>query len=193
MPRADIYLAPASAAFSDISDSNLEQTASILDALDIMQGVGNNQFNPNGSLTRAQFCKLAVTAMGVSDERLRQLHHFPGCQEATHWAAQYVNAAMLHPDLKKQAIIRGYADGTFGPDKTVNFGEVCTMLLRMLGYTESDIGPFWPTDYIARAKSLGLTEGVSFTDPKSGQARGRGDHAAQHARHLAQGWMAVCC
>ena len=38
--------APASAAFSDITDSELAQTASILDALGIMQGMGNNQFNP---------------------------------------------------------------------------------------------------------------------------------------------------
>ena len=60
-------LAPASAAFSDISDSEVAQAAAILDSLGIMQGMGNNQFNPNGSLTRAQFCKMAVTAMGFTD------------------------------------------------------------------------------------------------------------------------------
>ena len=32
-------------------------------------------------------------------------------------------------------------------DVLVN-GEVCTMLLRMLGYKEEDVGPFWPADYI---------------------------------------------
>ena len=163
--------APASAAFSDISDSKLAQTASILDALGIMQGMGNNQFNPNGSLTRAQFCKMAVTAMGFSDVSAYGSYTiFPDVKN-THWAAPYVNAAVRHPDLKEQAIIRGYADGTFGPEKTVNFGEVCTMLLRMLGYTEADIGPFWPADYIARAQSLGLTEGVSITDPKAAVKR----------------------
>ena len=57
----------ASAAFSDISDTRLAQTASVLDALGIMQGMGNNRFDPNSSLTRAQFCKLAVTALGFSD------------------------------------------------------------------------------------------------------------------------------
>lgn len=163
--------APASAAFSDISDSKLAQTAAILDALGIMQGMGNNQFNPNGSLTRAQFCKMAVTTMGFSDVSAYGSYTiFPDVKN-THWAAQYINAAVRHPDLKEQAIIRGYADGTFGPDKTVNFGEVCTMLLRMLGYTEEDVGPFWPADYIARAQSLGLTDGVSSTDPKAAVKR----------------------
>ncbi|WP_443600900.1 hypothetical protein, partial [Agathobaculum sp.] len=46
-------------------------------------------------------------------------------------------------------------------------GEVCTMLLRMLGYKESDIGPFWPADYIAQANALGLTQGVSIKDAKT--------------------------
>ena len=62
-----LAVTPASAAFSDISDSRLEQTASVLDALGIMEGMGNNRFSPDTALTRAQFCKLAVTAMGFSD------------------------------------------------------------------------------------------------------------------------------
>ena len=162
---------PASAAFSDISDSKLAQTASVLDALGIMQGVGNNRFDPSSSLTRAQFCKLAVTALGFSDVSAYGSYTiFPDVKN-THWAAPYINAAVRHPELKDQAIIRGYADGTFGPDKTVNYGEVCTMLLRMLGYTEADIGPFWPADYIARAQSLGLTKDVSLSDPKAAVKR----------------------
>lgn len=162
---------PASAAFSDISDSKLAQTASVLDALGIMQGVGNSRFDPSSSLTRAQFCKLAVTALGFSDVSAYGSYTiFPDVKN-THWAAQYINAAVRHPDLKDQAIIRGYADGTFGPDKVVNYGEVCTMLLRMLGYKEADIGPFWPADYIARAQSLGLTKDVSLTDPNAAVKR----------------------
>lgn len=161
----------ASAVFSDISDTKLAQTASVLDALGIMQGVGNNRFSPDSSLTRAQFCKLAVTALGFSDVTAYGSYTiFPDVKN-THWAAQYINAAVRHPELKEQAIIRGYADGTFGPDKTVNFGEVCTMLLRMLGYSETDVGPFWPADYIAKAQSLGLTRDVTLTDAKAAVKR----------------------
>ena len=59
-------VAPA-AVFTDISDSRVSQTAAVLDALGIMQGVGGGSFAPGKALTRAQFCKLAVTAMGVTD------------------------------------------------------------------------------------------------------------------------------
>lgn len=159
--------APAGAAFSDISSGSLQQTASILGSLGIMQGTGNNRFEPNRPLTRAEFCKLAVTAMGIDDASpYASCTIFPDVH-ASHWAARYVNAALRHPDFKDNYIIRGYADGTFGPDRQLTYGEVCTMLLRMLGYKESDIGPFWPADYIAQANALGLTQGVSIKDAKT--------------------------
>lgn len=159
--------APAGAAFSDISSGSLQQTASILGSLGIMQGTGNNRFGPNRPLTRAEFCKLAVTAMGIDDASPYASYTIFPDVHASHWAARYVNAALRHPDFKDNYIIRGYADGTFGPDRQLTYGEVCTMLLRMLGYKESDIGPFWPADYIAQANALGLTQGVSIKDAKT--------------------------
>lgn len=159
--------APAGAAFSVISSGSLQQTASILGSLGIMQGTGNNRFEPNRPLTRAEFCKLAVTAMGIDDASPYASYTIFPDVHASHWAARYVNAALRHPDFKDNYIIRGYADGTFGPDRQLTYGEVCTMLLRMLGYKESDIGPFWPADYIAQANALGLTQGVSIKDAKT--------------------------
>lgn len=159
--------APVGAAFSDISSGSLQQTASILGSLGIMQGTGNNRFEPNRPLTRAEFCKLAVTAMGIDDASPYASYTIFPDVHASHWAARYVNAALRHPDFKDNYIIRGYADGTFGPDRQLTYGEVCTMLLRMLGYKESDIGPFWPADYIAQANALGLTQGVSIKDAKT--------------------------
>lgn len=159
--------ATAGAAFSDISNGSLQQTASVLGSLGIMQGTGNNRFEPNRPLTRAEFCKLAVTAMGIDDASPYASYTIFPDVRASHWAARYVNAALRHPDFKDNYIIRGYADGTFGPDRQLTYGEVCTMLLRMLGYKESDIGPFWPADYIAQANALGLTRGISIKDAKT--------------------------
>ena len=166
-----IMVAPASAVFTDISDSRVSQTAAVLDALGIMQGVGGS-FAPGKALTRAQFCKLAVTAMGVTDvSPYASYTIFPDVKHS-HWAAPYINAAVRHPELKEKAIIRGYADGSFGPDKIVSYGEVCTMLLRMLGYKEEDVGPFWPADYIAQAQAIGLTDGVTIADAHAAVKRG---------------------
>lgn len=165
-------ISPVSAVFSDISDTKVAQTASVLDALGIMQGVGGSTFAPGRALTRAQFCKLAVTAMGVTDvSAYKSYTIFPDVKQG-HWAAPYINAAIRHPELKEKAIIRGYADGKFGPDKVVSYGEVCTMLLRMLGYKEEDIGPFWPADYLAQAQAIGLTDGISISNVRAAVKRG---------------------
>ncbi len=157
----------AGAVFSDIPDSQLAQTASTLESLGIMQGVGGGRFSPDTPLTRAQFCKIASASLGLKDvNRFGSYTIFPDV-EATHWAAKYVNAMVRHPNLKQKYLIHGYADGTFRPDRPLNFGEICTLLLRMLGYTEKDVGPIWPTDYIKEAKYLGLTENASISDPKA--------------------------
>lgn len=151
----------AAASFTDISSPNVKQAAAVLDALQIMQGEGAGRFNPNGQLTRAQFCKLAVTALGVSDVSVYKNYSVFPDVPSSHWAAGYINAALKQTDIAEKKIIRGFANGTFGPDKTITYGEACTMLLRMLGYTVDDVGPFWPTDYIGKAEGLGLNRGIS--------------------------------
>ena len=86
--------ATAGAAFSDISSGSLQQTASVLGSLGIMQGTGNNRFEPNRPLTRAEFCKLAVTAMGIDDASPYASYTIFPDVRASHWAARYVNAAL---------------------------------------------------------------------------------------------------
>lgn len=110
--------------------------------------------------------------MGVTDvSPYASYTIFPDVKHS-HWAAPYINAAVRHPEMKEKSIIRGYADGSFGPNKIVSYGEVCTMLLRMLGYKEEDVGPFWPADYIAQAQAIGLTDGVTITDARAAVKRG---------------------
>lgn len=153
---ATILSSYANAAFTDISSQELLQTANILKSLKIMQGDSSTTFAPSRNLTRAEFSKLLVTMLGITDvSAYRNYTIFPDVP-STHWAAGYINAAVRHPDLQKKNIIKGYADGTFKPNNTINYGEACTMLLLALGYTVDEIGPMWPNDYVSRAESLGL-------------------------------------
>ncbi len=162
------------AAFTDITDSNVQQAASTLDALGIMQGVGNDRFQPNGALTRAQFCKLAVTSLGVEDVSAYQSFTIFPDLPTGHWAAGYVNAAIKDTEISKKQIIRGFADGTFRPNQSITYGEACTMLLRMLGYGVTDIGAFWPDDYISKAQSLGICDHVPTYAASQTVSRGDG-------------------
>lgn len=151
----------AGAAFKDITDENLAQAAASLDALAIMEGDGAGNFEPNRSLTRAEFTKLAAASLGVGDATAYQSYTLFPDVLYTHWASGYIAAMVKSPDLAKKQIIRGNADGTFTPEKPVTYGEACTMLLRMLDYTTADVGPIWPNDYVVKAQSLGLTKGAA--------------------------------
>lgn len=162
-----LLMGMGSAAFSDIQTPQLAQTAAVLKSLKIMEGDSASTFAPARSLTRAEFAKLLVTAFGVTDvSAYKSYTVFPDVPN-THWAAGYINAAIKHPSIKEKHIIHGYADGTFGPDRTINYGEACTMLMLMLGYQVADIGPMWPGDYIARAQAEGLSDGAAVMTANS--------------------------
>lgn len=162
----------AAAVFTDIEDGYTQQAASALASLGIVSGDGLGQYNPDRVLSRAEFTKLAVASLGITNtDNYSSYTIFPDVP-AGHWASGWVNAAVRHPDFVKNPIIRGLGDGRFGPGNPTTLGEACTVALRMLGYEQKDIGPNWPTDYVAKAKALGLLSNIETSDPKLAITRG---------------------
>ena len=156
----------ATVTFSDIGDRSTAMAVESLRLLGVLDGYGDGTFRPGTVLNRAQFCKMAVYAMNGSSElsRYRTVTIFPDVKPS-HWAAAYINMA-----AKGKDIISGYADGRFHPDRTVTVGQAVTILMRMLGYKDEDIGGIWPDSYMAEAATVGLTEGVS-TNGSAGLTR----------------------
>ena len=152
--------------FSDVGDRTTAMAVESLRLLGVLDGYGDGTFRPGTVLNRAQFCKMAVYAMDGGDElgRYRTVTVFPDVKPS-HWAAAYINMA-----AKVKNIISGYADGRFHPDRTVTVGQAVTILMRMLGYKDEDIGGIWPDSYMAEAATVGLTEGVS-TNGSAGLTR----------------------
>ena len=169
VPLLAVPAGPASGAtvtFSDIGDRSTAMAVESLRLLGVLDGYGDGTFRPGTVLNRAQFCKMAVYAMNGSSElsRYRTVTIFPDVK-LSHWAAAYINMA-----AKGKDIISGYADGRFHPDRTVTVGQAVTILMRMLGYKDEDIGGIWPDSYMAEAATVGLTEGVS-TNGSAGLTR----------------------
>lgn len=158
---ASLMTAPVGAAqkgtgFSDVSDRSTVAAVEALRLLGVLDGYSDGSFRPSNQLTRAQFCKMAVYAMNASDQ-LGQYHTMTVFQDVRsgHWAAAYINMAS-----KGKGIIAGYPDGRFQPDNTVSYGQAVTILMRMLGYEDKDMGGLWPDSYLSEAAVVGLTEGV---------------------------------
>ena len=137
-----IAAAPA-LAFSDVSGEELSEAVEVLSGLGIVSGYSDGSYHPDDALTRAQFCKLAILTEGHGDQARGSAYHtrfsdVPGGG----WAAPYINLAC------EEGLVAGYGDGRFGPDDPVTVGQAVTVVLRLLGYTAEEIGPFWPEDYL---------------------------------------------
>ena len=141
-------LTPALAAtpsFSDVSDPELSARVDSLRMLGVVAGDTAGTFRPNSTLTRAEFCVMAVNAMGNAGQvalySTRTI--FPDVR-SDHWARGYINLAASTrlgggEDGGGEMLMVGVGDGTFRPNQTITFAEAVTIMMRILGYTASDV------------------------------------------------------
>lgn len=143
---------PASAAA--VGDVN--EAVAVLTGLGVISGYSDGLYHPEEVLTRAQFCKLAILAEGHGDQAAGSGYRSLFTDvSASDWALSYINLAY------EEGLMAGKGDGSFGPEEPVTLEQAVTVCLRLLGYTDKDIGPFWPEDYLSKAGKLGLLSGVS--------------------------------
>ena len=144
-----LLVLPAGAAdvarFSDVTDRNTIMAVESLRLMGVLDGYDDSTFRPGAALNRAQFCKMAVYAMNGEDELglYSSVTIFPDAKPS-HWASAYINMA------SRKGVIAGYPDGKFHPERSVTVGQAVTILLRMLGYKDENIGGVWPASYMAR-------------------------------------------
>ena len=108
--------------FSDVKNSAWYNNAiSTLTKAGILKGYEDGTFQPNGYITRAEFATIAIRFFsGVYEgEDL-----FPDIKG--HWAEDYINNAA------NKGLVKGYEDGTFGPDRYITRAEAVTLVNRTL-------------------------------------------------------------
>lgn len=158
-------------AFRDLTDPRTAEAAEFLRLLEVVNGVPGGTYNPTGTLSRAEFCKMAVVALGRSDEesaqRGRTIYLDVG---PTFWARGYINLASsitLGGDAGRGGtpLVSGVGDGTFQPDRAITYGEAVTILCRVLGYGVNDVssGGAWYDGYLALGAQTGLTKDLSLS------------------------------
>ena len=132
------------------------EMAELLSGLDIMVGDDEGNFDFDSNVTRAQMSKIAVVSSSYKNTVALGLQFSPFSDvKGTYWGAPYIRAAV------SACIVEGYIDGTFRPDGVVTYEEAVTMMLRVLGYTESDFGASYPYGQIGTAERLKMTDGIN--------------------------------
>lgn len=110
------------ATFDDVAADKWYATAvNTLASLNIVTGVGDNKYDPERPITRAEFAtiatKFAVKATSVFD--------FDDVPE-THWAYPFVSTAAAY------GWITGVGDNKFAPDQAIKRVEAATIVNKML-------------------------------------------------------------
>lgn len=151
-------LAPAALAAAPTE----EDAAQVLAALDIMVGDENGDLALDRTITRAEFTKLAVAASTSRDSvgDTVAVKPYPDVPQ-THWAAPYIKAAV---DL---GLVQGDLRGYFNPDRTITLAEGVTVVLRLLGYEDSEFTGVWPSGQMAQYRALKLNEGITLGQDSS--------------------------
>ncbi len=138
----------------DVAGTVYEEAAAALGALNIMIGDDEGNFRPNDSVTRAEFAKIAVCALGLEEVAAssKGVSNFPDVS-VDYWANGFINVAA------SAGIVIGDDTGNFRPTDGIAYQEAVTILVRLLGYepvAKSKGG--YPTGYIVVGNDIGLTK-----------------------------------
>lgn len=158
-----LLASPAAATFPDVTDPQLTEAVEVLRQLEVIHGKSDGTFDPQGSFTRAEFCKMALVVLGREQEaQLQSGRVIFSDVTAGHWALGYINAAALVKE-GVTPLVQGRGDGSFAPDTAITCGEAVTILMRSLGYSDKDVGGdggVWYSGHLLRARAIGLMDGL---------------------------------
>lgn len=144
------------ASFPDVDKSaNYAGAVDTLTALNIVNGDDAGKFNPDNTVTRAEFAKMVVEAIGEGNTA-KATTTTKFTDSTSHWAAGYIQTGV------DNGFINGMDDTTFAPDSTVTYAQAVKMLVAAIGYTQySELKGGWPGGYLYYGNDLKITDKVT--------------------------------
>ena len=117
--------------FSDVpSDAYYATAVGLAKKLGILTGMGNNEFNPNGYITRQDMCVMALRAMKVAGKKVSDPTDISKFADSTD-IAEYAKEAV--GSLTAGGIIKGDDNGNANPRKNTTRAEAAVIIYRLLG------------------------------------------------------------
>lgn len=121
----------ADATFSDIKEiAWAKNSIEALAARGIIDGKGENLFDPDSSITRAEFIRMLMNAFDLVDETVKAT--FSDVPEDAWYYAQAASA-------QKLGIVSGVGGNEFAPDRFISRQEMVTMAYRAAGIAEAKL------------------------------------------------------
>lgn len=156
--------------FNDCIDTKYYNPTKKLKCLGLVSGYSKTEFNPGGTITRAEFCTMMAKLININT--LISANDFEpvfGDINGDYWAAGAIYA------MYSLGVINGDENKNFNPDDNITYQDAVKILVSVLGYTpiaEGEGG--YPSGFMTTARRLGITDGIEFNN---NELISRGDSA----------------
>ena len=150
-----LVMGGSAAGYKDVDASNDHQEAiEVLQAVGIMTGDQNGNFNPDGSITRNEMAVIMAHLLNLDYDYYRGTNPFTDVPE---WAAPYVAACAA------EGVVAGIGNGQYGGDNKVTAAEASLMIMKALGYFQNaeDFGTDWQVATIRQASYIDLFNNIN--------------------------------
>ena len=143
--------------FKDASRITYANAVAVAAGLGLFSGTADGNFDPTGSVTRAQMAAVTVKMLkgGSFNADAYKGEANPFSDTAGFeggWAEGYINAC------RELGVVSGYSDGTFRPEKEVTAAEALTMVINALK-VDAGAGE-WPATVMNKAAELKLCDAL---------------------------------
>ena len=146
----------SNAAFKDADTIDNKEAVDVMNALGVLEGDENQNFNAKDNLTRAQAAKI-ICVMLLGKTAADGLNLKANFSDVSGWAESYIAYCA------SQGIVAGVGDGKFDPNGKLTGYQFAKMLLVALGYkadVEGMTGIDWQVNVAKLALNTGLSKGI---------------------------------
>ena len=162
-----MVMGSSAASYADVTSEENVEAIEVLQAVGIMVGDEDGNFNPDQNVTRNE---MAVVMCNLMDYTVASYKGTSPFTDVPTWAEPYVAACYTN------GLTAGTSDTTYGGNDIVTTGQAALMLEKALGYFQyqADYGSDWLVEATKQGSIAGLFEDV---DTGATEALSRNDVA----------------
>ena len=148
-----MVMGSSAASYADVTSENNVEAIEVLEAVGIMIGDENGNFNPDQNVTRNE---MAVVMSNLMEYNVASYANTSPFTDVPSWAEPYVAACYTN------GITAGTSATTYGGSDTVTTAQAALMLMKALGYFQyaSDFGGDWQLATVRQGNAIDLFVGV---------------------------------
>ena len=148
-----MVMGSSAASYADVADTDNVEAIEVLQAVGIMVGDENGDFNPDQNVTRNE---MAVVMSNLMEYNVASYANTSPFIDVPSWAEPYVAACWTN------GITAGTSATTYGGSDNVTTSQAALMLMKALGYFQysQDFGQDWQLATATKGNDIDLFNGV---------------------------------